>query len=525
MSGNKTINNWASFLKRATKDAQLYLTSVKKWSDGDDTSSDLFLKIVTARVRTGGALQILSKDCPDEYVQALESLKNTANQAEDTFLEILQKNNLQGVFDSLLKRLDELENQLGDFCKYYEEEHKYNDEELKENLRKSGSDFLEHFIRHNYLYRQCSDLSLTDDLTHTYKERFARIEENFRSLFYLFHPLKDILTRYQKDEYIPESYWWLSEELPSVLRHEDQVDTLINEGFKEIKKQKPKEECPPSDLLAAYAFDELEGEQKTKLENHLTRCFKCLDEVTELRHIHATTEIPSYEKLDKRKEDIKLPEKIISALEDEEPEKRGKGTVIGADVLKRKREKKSSGFSTSGIKNFVPLLAAASLAVIIGVGVFMQQRPIPVSGEMTFKINVSLRGDSSSEEFEPKSGVVLDTEDMFKIEFQTEKDGYICIFQQDNQGRTEVLAENIKTTAGTLFKYPEHIKREGGSWKTLTKENPGDKRIYFLSSSKPVKQFENKIDKLKSQDINAVKKSFPKAFVQSFDYELIKDQE
>ena len=49
-------------------------------------------------------------------------------------------------------------------------------------------------------------------------------------------------------------------------------------------------ECPNSDKIAAYAFDELEPEETKFVEAHVINCSKCLTEVADLREIKASTE-------------------------------------------------------------------------------------------------------------------------------------------------------------------------------------------------------------------------------------------
>jgi len=299
-------NNWGSLFERATEDISHYLWAVEQWEDESYEPHDLLLEIAFRRGRGKEALKIL-KECPEKYAKYRQTLQHMFEEAEDKFKPLIQK---EGILEDVTKKISFLKNLLEEVRHNYEEEIIFEDSDLRRELEESGGRFLESFLRYHHLYKQLGDFSLSDGQENEYSKEFRIIEDNFRKLFYLFHPLKDSLNQYKEEAYLPINYWWLYKIPPEEAPNQQFVNQLINLGASRLQRQRAIAEHPLPEKLASYAFGEMSSTDSREIKSHLIKCTNCLKEVIELRQIDITTQIPSYEEL----KDIKVPDKILNAL-------------------------------------------------------------------------------------------------------------------------------------------------------------------------------------------------------------------
>ena len=347
MTGNNNID-WEALFDRATEDISHYVWATEQWEEEIYEAHDLLLEIVFRRGRGKEALEILEK-CPEGYIKYRQILQHMFKEAEDKFKSLARKEEILG---DITERLSLLKDLLEEVRGNYEEEIIFEDPDLKTELEESGGKFLESFLRHYYLYGQLKVFSLPDKQKNEYSNKFYIIEHNFKKLFYLFHPLKDLLSRYKEETYLPENYWWLSQEPPEEAPNEEFVNQLISLGVSELQKQRVTQ-CPSAEELAAYAFNEMSLSNRERIESHLLSCINCLKEVIELSHIDATAKIPSYEELEKI--EIKVPDKILNAL-------LPKPRVIHLDRWLEKKRKEIAEFLKQTINGFYP--GGAQLEVV-----------------------------------------------------------------------------------------------------------------------------------------------------------------
>lgn len=340
MTGNNNID-WESLFERATEDISHYLWATEQWEEETYEAHDLLLEIVFRRGRGKEVLEI-SKKCPEEYAKYSRTLHHMFEEAESKFKSLIQKE----ILEDVTKRLSFLENLLEEVRHNYEEEIIFEDPDLRIEMEDSGGRFLESFLRHHYLYKQCNDFSLSDERKNKYCRKFRNIEDKFRKLFYLFYPLKDLLSRYKEEAYLPKNYWWLDETPPEEAPNEEFVNQLISLGVSKLQKQRVTQ-CPSTEELATYAFNEMSLSNRERIESHLLSCINCLKEVIELSHIDATVKIPSYEELEKKKIEIKVPDKILNAL-------LPKPRVIHLDRWLEKKRKEIAEFLKQTISGFYP---------------------------------------------------------------------------------------------------------------------------------------------------------------------------
>jgi len=86
------------------------------------------------------------------------------------------------------------------------------------------------------------------------------------------------------------------------------IDELfINRLVNIFKEEEKRAECPPVELVIAYAFNDLEEDLRDVVDEHLDCCTNCLELVLALRAAEAKAkEVPP----------IKMPDRLLRFIED-----------------------------------------------------------------------------------------------------------------------------------------------------------------------------------------------------------------
>jgi len=125
-----------------------------------------------------------------------------------------------------------------------------------------------------------------------------------------------------------------------------EIDDAFIKNLTEIFKEEKKEvECPPVELIIAYAFDDLEGEIKEIVRDHINYCTECLDLVLSLR---------AADERAKNTPPVKMPDKLLKLIESTE-EKKVSSKVIAVQFkkdLEIEEEKIKKWFETTPEYNF-----------------------------------------------------------------------------------------------------------------------------------------------------------------------------
>jgi len=127
-------------------------------------------------------------------------------------------------------------------------------------------------------------------------------------------------------------------------------DILIDELFINrladiFKGEEKRVECPPVELVIAYAFDDLEEDLRDVVDEHLDYCTNCLELVLALRAAEAEAkEVPP----------TKMPDRLLRFIEDTD-EKKDSSKVITVQFKKDldiEEEKIKKWFETTGEYEF-----------------------------------------------------------------------------------------------------------------------------------------------------------------------------
>ncbi len=310
--------DWDDIFKKATNDITSYIHTLKEWNTDNTDIFDLFIEITYRRHRLFDA-KALIEDAPEDYKEYKDTLFSLIEDGEKQFKNIIEKDErFKNAFNKTTEYLNTLDKTLNDVYNahtniivFYPEDDEESDiEELNDELFESGTDFLEMFLRIKCIYDQLNDFkSIDKDTLERYQTHFLEIEKKFKTLFYLFKPLENVIKNYMEDAYQPERFWWFVTPVPEYSPDDKIVPLLVKKALSRLSEI-PKESCPEPQKIAAYAYNELGYSERKSLESHIFSCLNCLREVILLRHIIATNPIPSYEEIEAM-EHIYVPQDLM----------------------------------------------------------------------------------------------------------------------------------------------------------------------------------------------------------------------
>jgi hypothetical protein len=115
-----------------------------------------------------------------------------------------------------------------------------------------------------------------------------------------------------------------------------------------------------------------------------------------------------------------------------------------------------------------------------------------------------------------EDGGVLNSGDLFRINFQLLEEAYVYLLSLDSQRNLSKLYPDkdmelpVKFEPQKLYFFPT-----GDEWLKLDKST-GQEKIYLLASPDPIEDIDIKIDQLKGSGINNIESIFPSIKIQSF---------
>jgi Domain of unknown function (DUF4384)/Putative zinc-finger len=289
----------------------------------------------------------------------------------------------------------------------------------------------------------------------------------------------------------------------------DHLDHVIKRVSKMVKKLNPKPTlCPDEELLAAYLQGNLTQGEIDRIEEHLALCSECADTVISFSEVESMSysERESYatDAMIKKVKDMVKPQEKLSLW-----------------------ERVSDWFA---VLRPVPIMATVSVILVIAVlSIYKLQisdnslKNIPLS----IRLNIIARMPSEIQtrgtapeyvEVGIEDGGVLNSGDLFRINFQLQEEAYVYLLSLDSQGNLTKLYPDkdmelpAKFESKKLYSFPT-----GDEWLKLD-ENTGQEIIYLLASPDPIKDIDLKIDQLEGSGINNIESIFPGIKIQSFNF-------
>ena len=178
----------------------------------------------------------------------------------------------------------------------------------------------------------------------------------------------------------------------------------------------------------------------------------------------------------------------------------------------------------------VPVMATVSVIMVIAVlGIYKLQMSDDSFKNIPFSIRLNIIARMPSEiqtrgtapkyvEVGIVDGGVLNSGDLFRINFQLQEEAYVYLLSLDSQGNLTKLYPDkdmglsVKLEPQKLYFFPT-----GDEWLKLD-ENTGQEKIYLLASPDPIKGINIKIDQLKKSEIDNIENIFPGIKIQSFNF-------
>ena len=290
----------------------------------------------------------------------------------------------------------------------------------------------------------------------------------------------------------------------------DRLDVVIKQVFERMKKLGPRpRSCPDDQLLAAYHEGSLTQREAEGIEEHLSLCDRCTENLIVLSET-----VSSYE-----------PAK--ESLTTEEMVKRAKNLVKPMPDAPSLWER---AFSWLSSVRPVPVMAAACAALVLVVlGLYNLYLPHEPGGKGSTPLGLRLiaripdgmvtRGKIPTyKEVEIRNGGVLQSGDMFRIRFELQKDAYVYLLALNSQGDLTKLFPG--RDIGTPFRAKPHeyyTVPEGAEWFRLD-DKVGMERLYLISSPEIIENMDQKVDQLKQSGIDEINKIFPGIKIQSFSF-------
>lgn len=287
---------WETLFEQATEDISTYHWAVEVWSDPPEgyTPGYLSILLLSHRARSQQALNKMQGPLPGRYTPYRGKINSLWLESEKKLKENVLplpdplKKEIGKEFNSWLEKLGIT---LKNIVQLAQDGDLLNDPDwVAEDLKEEGHDFILRF-QDLALTREAlrEFLFLNPETQDRFNKKFANLEEKFRKSFGYFSPLKNILQSLKQREYDLDR-WWLTR-LPE---EEDIQEGAILEDLLGKLKQAyqsqdlfPTRNCLDSELVIAYARDELSPEQNKKVESHIYQCRPCLELVLDVRLVEA----------------------------------------------------------------------------------------------------------------------------------------------------------------------------------------------------------------------------------------------
>lgn len=285
----------------------------------------------------------------------------------------------------------------------------------------------------------------------------------------------------------------------------DRLDLLIKQVFEKMKSQHRKlDGCPDEELLVAYGDGSLMGEERERLEEHLTFCTACA-------------------------------ESLLAFSDPANSPRPGEETYTTQKMLKQAKSLVEEGERRTLWVRIYPwltslrlkpvMIAASALLVVMVFGLFRMQTPpsdtpLPARFGLIARIQDLSRGTSEDyREVDVEDGGVLHSGDLIKITFKLQEEAYIYLLFLDSTGKLSKLFPDVngepheKLKAGQFYQFPGK-----GSWLKLD-QNTGKETIYLIASKTPIENIDREIDALKRIGIDKITELFPNTMVQPFRFQ------
>lgn len=278
----------------------------------------------------------------------------------------------------------------------------------------------------------------------------------------------------------------------------DKTMDSLREAFMKDKDNIP-DNCHMADQVSAYAFGELSSEEGQKAKEHLKSCRFCLDLYMDIKQSEEDAEKTKDEKVE-----------VLPGLQ--KAFDKGKKPPVSPW---QKINDAISDFFGGGF-GFKPVATFATVALIMFVGFYvMRDSTAPYTIEIMLhgRTQVGFRGGQPEyKDFQVEPGGKINSGDYFRFQTKIDDDAFIYVIFQDSSGNIQSLEKGYIDGGKNLF-LPEDNK-----WYHLD-ENTGTEKLYMLASTKKIDGFSDKIEKLKSDGIDAIDKVFPEATVKAFSFQ------
>ncbi|MCF6147505.1 MAG: hypothetical protein E3K37_02480 [Candidatus Kuenenia sp.] len=319
----KNENNQEECLRQLTEDVSHYLWALSEWFEPTKDHSDtyLFLEIIERRSSAKKLISGLNrvKRDKDEYIKKLEHMMEKGETGYKKFL--LQTDRIEDIVEnSIPEILNYLKSTLGEITRLYNESLICEEDPLEEELYDLEMDFICSFTRLYHVKETVHDIKVSAE---SFCSELTNIEADFKKRFYCFEPVTDFFS-YQKETLRPcdKEWWYLTKPdcyrkhlfayiegdlVPEKRQAMEQHLAGCAECDKELKKIEKSyemtgkiaslyaqpvsdENCPKPEDLSAYALDKsaLTTPMVNSINEHVSTCIYCLDDVVSLRAAAAT---------------------------------------------------------------------------------------------------------------------------------------------------------------------------------------------------------------------------------------------
>jgi len=283
----------------------------------------------------------------------------------------------------------------------------------------------------------------------------------------------------------------------------DKLDLTIKQLFTRMKKQNPESSsCPNDEILVAYREGVLGQDEIESIENHLSTCNRCTDNLIAFSQAQSSysTEVRNHATKDMIK---------------------GAKNLVRSQEISDFWEKLSSWFT---VFKPIPVMVAASVFLVFVIfGIYSQ---IDMEAPTSIKLNIiarmgsdiTTRGSDQYKEKEIQDGGVLHSGDMIKIKFRVDKEVFVYLISLDSKANiTKVypLSDTDpprKVSPDSIYLFPEK-----DNWLRLD-DNTGQETLYLLASPSPIEDIDQGIEQLKESGVDKITKVFPGVEIQTFSF-------
>lgn len=509
-------NDWQAALQWLGHDIDAYRALTAVWPEKEVAADDLLAILNHRRVIRHGLAVLRHWDCLDAQKQEINRLETIWGEAENQLTDVAvraQARIADIINQDWVPMLETLETQIRQVRRAVRDNYLFENRSEHE-LRLTAVTCLDAFQKMAFAAHELRRAPF-EGLPNArgFINQFEAVGTLLKGNFGYFYLAKDYLADLRKRMHGLEAWWLTYSADPDAV--EDEIpDEWVEDLFYAYRADQADgtEDCKQSPLAIAYAMNELDADDRVKMDAHLLSCRACFELVSDVR----AAEQKARKMGDKPP---KISREIADAIQSVDTEN-GVEPFRFSQVIRNALQRLSNLLTPK----FVSVMATACILIVVALyGSSLMLSPKKSEKRFAMKtiaatIDVtaisgplSTRGDNDAPRaFKLEPGATLQTGDHFSIEIEVNQDAY-CYLLLDDQGTNQIH----KLFEGEIRANHPKVVTQGAEGVRLGPYR-GAKTVYLLASDGKIENFDHKMREVQRRGAESIQTLLPNAAVQTF---------